>query len=115
LGGQASKSASSAVYGDAGYQASKSLESIVARATTPVMQTFDESKDYVYSTWDEAQLRRYLVEKGMLKSKEQKRKEELYQMMHNAYGRVANPVWSVWSDSYMVRRALLFVCVHRWA
>jgi len=104
LSSQASATASTAVYGDSKYQASKSLSSVVAKATSPVVSTFDESKDYVYSTWDENRMRSWLEEKGLLKTKEQKKKDELLQMMHDAYGRVTNPVWQVWSDSYIVRR-----------
>jgi hypothetical protein len=112
----ASSSASSAVYGSKESQASKSVESLASRATDAVAQAtkevtdkLDETKDYVYSTWDENQMRSWLVQKGLLKSKEQRKKEELVQMMHTAWGRVANPVWEAWSDSYIVR-FLLFVC-----
>lgn len=106
----ASASASSAIYGSKEYRASKSLESLAAHATGAVVQAtkevankFDDSKDYVYSTWDENQMRSWLVKKGLLKSKEQKTKEQLVQMMHASWGRVANPVWEAWSDSYIVR------------
>ena len=105
----ASASASSAVYGSKEYQASKSVESFASHVTGAVTQAakdisnkFDETKDYAYSTWDENQMRDWLVQKGLLKSKEQKKKEELLQMMHTAWGRVANPVWEAWSDSYIV-------------
>jgi hypothetical protein len=104
----ASASVSSAVYGGKQYQASKSVDSMashatgaVAQATKEVATKFDETKDYVYSTWDENQMRSWLVQKGLLKSKEQKKKEELLQMMNSAWGKVANPVWEAWSDSYI--------------
>lgn len=98
---QASATASTMVYGDKMYQASKSASSVVAAATEPVVKVFDETKDYIYSTWDENQMRTYLEEKGLLKTKQQKKKEELLQMMHDAYGRAANPIWHAWSDSYI--------------
>ena len=92
----ASASASSVIYGSKDH-ASKSLESVAARATGAVVQAtkevadkFDDSKDHVYSTWDE---RSWLVKKGLLKSKEQKNREELVQMMHTSWGKVADPVW----------------------
>ena len=106
----ASASASSAIYGSKEYQASKSLESLAAHATGAVVQAtkevankFEHSKDYIYSTWDENQMKSWLVKKGLLKSKEQKNKEELVQMMHASWGKVADPVWEAWSDSYIVR------------
>jgi len=111
---QASASASTAVYGDKEYQASKSLSSMtsqvtaaIAQATADVAKKFDELKDYVYSDWDEKQMRKWLEQRSLLKSKEKKQKNELLQMMHDAWGKVANPVWDAWSDSYIVR--LLFL------
>lgn len=103
LSSQASASASTAVYGDKKYQASKSVSSVVAKATSPAVAAFDESKDYVYSTWDDNQMRSWLEEKGLLKTKQQKKRDELLQMMHDAYGKAVNPVWQAWSDSYIVR------------
>lgn len=106
----ASATASSAIYGSKESQASKSVSSLASRATGAIAQAtrdvgnkFDEMKDYVYSDWDETQMKDWLVKKGLLKSKEQKKKEELLQMMHNAWGKVASPVWDAWSDSYIVQ------------
>ncbi|KAF6749541.1 hypothetical protein DFP72DRAFT_538670 [Ephemerocybe angulata] len=98
---QASATASTMVHGDSLHQASKSASSLVAKATEPVVIVFDETKDYVYSTWDEAQMKKWLQDKGLLKTKEQKKKDELLQMMHDAWGRVVTPIWSAWSDSYL--------------
>lgn len=101
--------ASTAVYGDSMYQMTKSASSLVsqataaaAHATKDVARRFDESKDYVYSTWDEAQMRKYLESKGLLKTKAQKEHAELLEMMHGVYGRVTTPIWKAWSDSYIV-------------
>ena len=109
---KASAGASTAVYGDSKYQASKSVESLKARATAPVVKAFDETKDYVYSTWDDNQLRSYLEGKGLLKTKQQKKRDELLQMMHDAYGKVASPVWNAWSDSYIVRLTSCLLKAH---
>lgn len=104
----ASAAASTAIYGDTQYQMSKSAASVAAqasaaaaRATKDVARSFDDSKDYVYSTWTDKQLRSYLEEKGILKTKAQKQKNELLQMMNDAWGKVADPVWEAWSDSYI--------------
>jgi len=112
----ASATASSAIYGNKEDQATKSMSSLASRATEAIAQAtrevnnkFDEMKDYVYSDWDEPQMRHWLEKKGLLKSKEQKKKEELLQMMHNAWGKVASPIWEAWSDSYIVRCSYSFV------
>ncbi|TFK37710.1 hypothetical protein BDQ12DRAFT_632360 [Crucibulum laeve] len=108
LSSRASATASTAVYGDTKHQMSKSAASIASQATAAAAQatrdaarTFDESKDYVYSTWDDNQLRSYLENKGVIKTKSQKKRDELIALMHDAYGRVTNPVWDAWSDSYI--------------
>jgi len=98
---QASASASTAIYGDTSHQASKSLSSIVAQATQDAFRSIDDSKDYVYSMWDDHKLRSYLEEKGVLKTQTEKRRDELLEMMRDSYAKVAKPVWSAWSDSYI--------------
>ena len=50
LAGKASQSASTAVYGDSKYQASKSISSVIAQATNDVSRKLEDSKDYIYST-----------------------------------------------------------------
>ncbi|KAK0447918.1 uncharacterized protein EV420DRAFT_1767488 [Desarmillaria tabescens] len=98
---QASVTASSAVYGNAQHQATQSVSSIVAQATSGVLRAMDDSKDYVYSTWDDNQLRDYLVQKGVLKTKAEKKREELLAMMKDAYYSVVDPVWEGWSNSFI--------------
>ncbi|KAK7045488.1 hypothetical protein VNI00_007741 [Paramarasmius palmivorus] len=97
----ASRAASTAIYGDQMYQATQSLSSIAAQATKEAQKSMDNAKDYVYSTWDDNQLRSYLEEKGVLKTKVEKKREELLTLMHDAYAGVANPVWNAWSSSYI--------------
>lgn len=106
---RASATASTAVHGDTQHQLSKSVSSIASQATSAaaeahknVIESFDQSKDYVYSTWSDSEMRAWLEKKGLLKTKSDKKKDELLQMMHDAYGSVANPVWEAWSDSYLV-------------
>ncbi len=98
----ASASASSVVYGDATYQASKSLSSIAAQATNSANAVMDDTKDYVYSTWDDNQLRSYLEQNGYIKTKSQKSRAEMLAMMKNAYAKTTGPAWDAWSTSYMV-------------
>lgn len=103
---RASAAASTAVYGDTQHQI---VSSITSQATSAVNQAqknavknFDQSKDYVYSTWSDNEMRTWLEKKGLIKTKSEKKKDELLQMMHDAYGSVANPIWEAWSDSYLV-------------
>ena len=101
--------ASAAVDGDSMYQMTKSASSTAAaaHATKDVARPFDEGKDYVYSTWDEAQIRKYLESKG---------RAELLEIMHGVYGRVTTPIWKAWSDSYIVGFAFSAYCclLMRW-
>ncbi|THH29965.1 hypothetical protein EUX98_g4221 [Antrodiella citrinella] len=101
LASQASQSASTAVYGDSQYQASKSLSSVIAQATTEAARKLDDSKDYVYSTWDDNRLRSYLEEKGVIKTKQQATRDEMLAKMKETYTKSVNPVWQAWSDSYI--------------
>ncbi|KAJ6463461.1 hypothetical protein C8R45DRAFT_1025853 [Mycena sanguinolenta] len=97
-----SAQASTAVYGDTQYQMSKSASSVVAQATREAARQLDDTKDYIYSTWDDNRLRNYLVEKGVLaKDAANKKRVELLTLMRDAYARVSTPVWEAWSDSYM--------------
>lgn len=50
LASQASASASTAVYGDSRYQASKSISSTYAQATNDISKKMQDSQDYIYST-----------------------------------------------------------------
>ena len=98
-------SRATAAYEDTQHQMSKGASSIASQATSAVNQvhkSFDQSKDYVYSTWSDNEMRTWLEKKGLIKTKSEKKKDELLQMMHDAYGSVANPVWEAWSDSYLV-------------
>ncbi|KAK7688573.1 hypothetical protein QCA50_008111 [Cerrena zonata] len=100
LASEASRTASTAVYGDSTDQASKSVSSYIAQATAEVGRTLDDSKDYVYSTWDDNKLRKYLEEKGVVKTKEKATRDQLLAKMRETYAQTTTPVWKAWSDSY---------------
>jgi hypothetical protein len=102
LSAQASATASTALHGKAAEQATKSLSSVAAEATRQATKALEDSKDYIYSTWEDNQLRTYLEEKGLLKTKTQKSREELLAMMKDAYASVTDPAYDAWSESYMV-------------
>lgn len=113
LASGASSAASTAVYGDKQYQASKSasslyshatdsLTSVAAQSTESLARQLDDTKDYVYSTWDDNQLRSYLEEKGIIKTKQQATRDQLLAYMRDSYTSAADNVWEAWSDSYIV-------------
>lgn len=109
----ASAAASTAVYGDTPSQLSKSAASassgVVSQASTAVhaaqtaaVRQLDASKDYIYSTWSDNEMRSWLEERGVIKTKSQHKRDELLQKMHESYAAVADPIWEAWSDSYIV-------------
>ncbi|KAF8548418.1 hypothetical protein OG21DRAFT_1516317 [Imleria badia] len=99
----ASASASSAYAGatDAAHSASQSISSVVAQATHEVVRTFDDTRDYVYSTWDDGHLRNWLEEHGVVEAKSANTKDELTRLANNYYRKTTSAVWESWSDSYI--------------
>ncbi len=114
LASGASAAASTAVYGDKQYQASKSVSSlyssasdsftsVAAQSSESLARQLDNTKDYVYSTWDDNHLRSYLEGKGVIKTKQQATRDQLLAYMRDTYTSTVDNVWEAWSDSYMVR------------
>lgn len=106
---QASKSitslasgASASAYSGASV-ASASASSAAAWASATADRKLRDAQDYVYSTWDETQLRSYLEEKGVIKPKAQATRDQLLAKMKGAYADATNPIWAAWGDSYIVR------------
>jgi hypothetical protein len=108
----ASASASTAIYGDSKHQATKSASSLssqasasvssfATRATDATYEGFDETKDYVYSTWNDNQLRSWLEHHGYIKTKQQATRDEMLAKMKEAYASATDPIYHAWSDSYM--------------
>ncbi|GLB44187.1 putative stress-responsive nuclear envelope protein [Lyophyllum shimeji] len=87
---------------DSAHHASESVSSIAAQATETAAQALDDTKDFVYSTWDNNRLRKYLESKGVqVKEGAAQSRNELLRLMRDAYAKVANPVYEAWSDSYL--------------
>ena len=86
---------------DTVYGASKSVSSIAAQATREAARALDDTKDYVYSTWDDNRLRDYLEKKGVVEAKHASTRLELLRLMRQQYRKASDPVWEGWSDSYM--------------
>ncbi|KAA1478192.1 hypothetical protein DENSPDRAFT_845383 [Dentipellis sp. KUC8613] len=93
--------ASTGIYGSPAYQATQSISSAIAAATNEVSRQLDDSKDYVYSTWDDNKLRSWLEQQGVLKSKQQATRDDMLRLMRENYAKTTQPVWDSWSDSYL--------------
>ncbi|KZT59582.1 hypothetical protein CALCODRAFT_449991 [Calocera cornea HHB12733] len=108
----ASTAISTAIHGDATHQASKSLSSgavhasrsatsAAAAASHSIVRAMDDSKDYVWSSWTDSELRDWLEEHRFVKTKAELKREELLEKMKHAYTTVYNPAYEAWSTSYM--------------
>lgn len=93
-------------YKDAGsslsYSVTDTFSGLFSTSTDGVWKALDDSKDYVYSSWDDTQMKGYLVSRGVLKSDAQKTRDQYLKLMKEHYAVVADPVWQAWSDSYIV-------------
>ncbi|KIJ18261.1 hypothetical protein PAXINDRAFT_110741 [Paxillus involutus ATCC 200175] len=86
---------------DCAYSASQSVSSAAAQAAREVSRAIDDSKDYVYSTWDDNRLRSWLEEHGVVEAKKASTREELTKLANDFYRKAADPLWESWSDSYI--------------
>jgi hypothetical protein len=92
---------------DTAHQMTQSLSSVAAQATRDVARVLDDSKDYVYSTWDDNRIRSYLESKGVQVQVEAKKsRAHLLNLMRESYAAITTPIWQAWSDSYLVRFSL---------
>lgn len=82
--------------------ASKSASSIYAQATAQVNKQLDDASDYVFSSWDDNQLRDWLVEHKVIKSKTEARRDELLSYARDSYTATVNAPYEAFSDSYLV-------------
>jgi hypothetical protein len=92
-------------YKNAGYSLSSTVtdtvSSLVSTSTDGPLRALDDSKDYLYSYWDDSQMKDYLVSHGAIKSDAQKTRDQYLKLMREHYAAVADPVWEAWSDSYI--------------
>ncbi|KAG6811392.1 hypothetical protein H0H92_007636 [Tricholoma furcatifolium] len=93
--------ASTAAHGDSKHQATQSLSSFAAHATDAAGKVLDNTKDYVYSSWDDNKLRRYLESHGIALEDEKHSRNQLLDLMRDTYAKVADPVYEAFSDSYL--------------
>ena len=92
---------------DTSHRMAGSLSTMAAQATSDVARALDDSKDYVYSTWDDNKLRNYLESKGVqVQAEAKKSRTHLLNLMRDSYASITTPIWQAWSDSYLVRSLL---------
>lgn len=121
-----SGAASTAVFGDSKHQASKSISShytdatsyvadatdsissVAAQASASLVRAAEDSKDYIYSSWDDSRIRDYLVEKNVIEESDHPTRDQMLAYMRDSYAAITEPIWNSWSDSYMVRRCLFY-------
>lgn len=100
----ASSSASS-VYAsatDTANYASQCISSAVIQATNEVARAIDDSKDYIYSTWDDSRFRTWLEEHGVVEARTANTRDELIRLSNDYFSKATSAVWETWSDSYIV-------------
>ncbi|KIK56582.1 hypothetical protein GYMLUDRAFT_229987 [Collybiopsis luxurians FD-317 M1] len=106
LGSSASDAASSIASGvsSTALSATSAVASFAAQATADLPQhPLDDTKDYVWSTWDDTNLRKYLVQKGVIDDRTAagKKRDELIAMIKDGYKNTEENAWEMWSDSYI--------------
>lgn len=94
---QAASSVSSA-YGQAS-QTATSLASQASYASAKVAKKFDDAKDYVFSTWDDNQLRTWLQENNVISTPEPTGRAALLNNVRTAYLKSTQPIYNAWSTS----------------
>jgi len=101
LANEASKTAGGAMSSASSMAASAT--SAVVQATKDASRKLEGSRDYVYSSWDEGKMRKYLEDKGIVDKKVAPglTREQMLEKLRVGYASVADPVWDAWSDSYM--------------
>lgn len=52
--------------------------------------------------WDDNRIRAYLEKKGVIKSKQEVARDQLFAKMRESYTGASDPAYQAWSDSYIV-------------
>jgi hypothetical protein len=85
--------------------ASKSASSLYAAASGQAVKAANDATDYVYSSWDDSQLRSWLIDNGYMKSKTEATRDQMLGYAKDAYTSTVNAPYEVFSDSYLVSSA----------
>lgn len=74
---------------------------MTSQATDAVYRTASDAQDYVFSTWDDSQLKKYLVDNGYVKSDYEAKRDELLSGVRDAYTATTQAPYEIYSDSYL--------------
>ena len=98
---QAASSASSAAYGAASAASSgaSAVSAQAAYASAKAAKKLDDAKDYVFSSWDDNQLRTWLEEHGVVSTPAPTGRAALLNNVKVAYAKATGPVYHAWSTS----------------
>ena len=87
-------SISSGVYG-----VPSAVSSQAAWASAQVQKKLDDTKDYVFSSWDDNQLRTWLEEHNVVTAPEKSDRPALLNSVRDAYLKLTSPIYEAWSTS----------------
>ena len=90
-------SASSAY--NAAASGASSVSAQAAYASAKVAKKLDESKDYVFSSWDDNQLRTWLEQNNVISTPAPTGRAALLSNVKAAYGKATSPIYEAWSTS----------------
>src|SRR5690349_18516570 len=102
--------ASTAAYGHPTDQAASSISSAYGAATSgasahaayasaKAAKKLDDAKDYIFSTWDDNQLRTWLEEHGVVSTPAPTGRAALLNNVRVAYLKATHPIYEAWSTS----------------
>ncbi|TIB10155.1 hypothetical protein E3P89_02901 [Wallemia ichthyophaga] len=66
-----------------------------------VLNELNDSKDFIYSTWNDNDLRSFLERKGVIRTNVQVKRDDLLKSMRHYYAAATDPVYAAWSDNYI--------------
>ena len=81
------------------YGIPSSVSSQAAWASAQVQKKLDDAKDYVFSSWDDNQLRTWLEEHNVVTTPDKSDRSALLNSVRDAYLKVTSPIYEAWSTS----------------
>lgn len=75
------------------------MSSQAAYASAKVQKTLDDAKDYVFSSWDDNQLRTWLEKNNVISTPEPTTRAGLLNSVKAAYAKSTEPIYHAWSTS----------------
>lgn len=83
--------------------ASQDAHAAAGSAHKAVSDSINDSTDWVWSTWNDNQLRSYLEQHGIIKTPAEAKRDQLLASVKDTYTKTVNAPYELFSDSYLVR------------